>query len=60
MFHHAIMDAADMRRAASLLALLAGHERARPLPMMELVGRRARGWVGRRSRPLRHRVGGAP
>ena len=38
MLHHAVMDAEDLVRAADLLTLLAGHERARPAPMMELVG----------------------
>ena len=38
MFHHEIMDAADMKRAGDLLTLLAGHERACPARMMELVG----------------------
>jgi hypothetical protein len=37
MFHHAIMDAAERRDAAALLSLLAGHERARPVRMLELV-----------------------
>jgi hypothetical protein len=37
MFHHAVMDSAEMRRAAELLSVLAGHERARPALMMELV-----------------------
>jgi peptidoglycan/xylan/chitin deacetylase (PgdA/CDA1 family) len=37
MLHHALMEAGDMRRAAGLLALLAGHERVRPLAMMQLV-----------------------
>jgi peptidoglycan/xylan/chitin deacetylase (PgdA/CDA1 family) len=38
MLHHAIMDAADMRRVADLLGLLAGHERVRAMGMMGLVG----------------------
>ena len=38
MFHHAVMDAAEMRRAAELLRVVAGHERARPALMMELAG----------------------
>ena len=38
MFHHAIMDAAELGRASELLGLLAGHERASPAPMMELIG----------------------
>ena len=38
MFHHAIMDATDLRRTADLLTLLADHERAQPVSMMELVG----------------------
>ena len=37
MFHHAVMDDAEMRRAAELLSLIACHERARPALMMELV-----------------------
>jgi hypothetical protein len=37
MFHHAVMEAADMRAAAELLALLAGHSRARCVAMMDLV-----------------------
>lgn len=41
MFHHAIMDAADMRRAAELLALLGTHDRVRAASMMELVGETA-------------------
>jgi hypothetical protein len=41
MFHHAIMDAADMRRAAGLLALLGTHDRVRAASMMELVGETA-------------------
>ena len=39
MLHHAIMDAADMRRVDDLLGLLAGHERVRAMPMMRLVER---------------------
>jgi hypothetical protein len=38
MFHHAVMDAGDMRRAGELLTAIAGHERARPGLMMELAG----------------------
>jgi peptidoglycan/xylan/chitin deacetylase (PgdA/CDA1 family) len=38
MFHHAIMDAGERRRAAELLDLLAGHEGAGATPMLELVG----------------------
>ena len=38
MFHHAVMEEADMRRAADLLSLLAGHERAAAARMMDLVG----------------------
>ncbi|MEA2133285.1 MAG: hypothetical protein QOC68_1194 [Solirubrobacteraceae bacterium] len=37
MLHHAVMDDAEMRRAAELLSLIGGHERARPALMMELV-----------------------
>src|SRR5918999_234315 len=37
MFHHALMDGGDMERAAELLTLVAGHERAVARPMMELV-----------------------
>jgi hypothetical protein len=40
MFHHAEMDAADRRRAAALLTLLAGHACAEPRPMRELMGER--------------------
>jgi hypothetical protein len=35
MFHHAVMDAGDMRRAGELLGAIAGHERARPMLMLE-------------------------
>jgi len=38
MFHHAVMDDAETRRATELLSLIAGHERARPALMMELAG----------------------
>jgi hypothetical protein len=38
MFHHAVMDAGDMRRAAELLSVLATHDRARPALMRELAG----------------------
>jgi hypothetical protein len=38
MFHHAVMDDAEMRRATELLSLIAGHERAQPALMMELAG----------------------
>ncbi len=38
MFHHAVMDGADLRRAADLLSLLAGHERAATARMMDLLG----------------------
>lgn len=38
MFHHAVMDAGELRHAAELLAVVAGHERARPALMMELAG----------------------
>lgn len=48
MFHHAVMDAADMRRAAELLRLVAGHQRARPALMMKLA-RRAASVVGARA-----------
>jgi peptidoglycan/xylan/chitin deacetylase (PgdA/CDA1 family) len=37
MFHHAVMDAGDMERAAELLTLVARHERALAQPMMALV-----------------------
>jgi peptidoglycan/xylan/chitin deacetylase (PgdA/CDA1 family) len=37
MFHHAVMDAGDMERAAELLTLVAGHERALARPMMALI-----------------------
>jgi hypothetical protein len=36
MFHHAVMDAADFNRAGELLALLAGHRRARAGSILEL------------------------
>ncbi len=38
MFHHAVMDDAEMRRASELVSLVAGHDRARPALMMELAG----------------------
>jgi hypothetical protein len=37
MFHHAVMDAAEMRRAAELLDAIAGHEQARPALMMDVA-----------------------
>jgi peptidoglycan/xylan/chitin deacetylase (PgdA/CDA1 family) len=37
MFHHAVMDGADLARAGELLALVAEHPRSRPLPMRELA-----------------------
>jgi peptidoglycan/xylan/chitin deacetylase (PgdA/CDA1 family) len=37
MFHHAVMDAGDMERAAELLTLVARHEHAVARPMMALV-----------------------
>ena len=37
MFHHALMDDAELRDAASLLELLAGHGSARARPMIELI-----------------------
>jgi hypothetical protein len=37
MFHHAVMEAGDMRAAAELLAVVGGHPRARCVAMMELV-----------------------
>ncbi len=37
MFHHALMDAAERRRASELLALAADHERARATPMLDLI-----------------------
>ena len=40
MFHHALMDEAELGDAASLLRLVAGHPSARARPMIELVGRR--------------------
>jgi len=42
MFHHAEMSDDDLDRAGELLALLAGHERVDPQPMMAIV-RAARG-----------------
>ena len=41
MFHHAVMDDAEMRRAGELLSVIAGHSRARPALMMQLVRRAA-------------------
>ena len=38
MFHHAVMDRADMRRAGELLQLVAEHPRARPAVMAALLG----------------------
>jgi hypothetical protein len=38
MFHHGVMEPADMTRASELLALLAGHERVVPRAMRELSG----------------------
>jgi peptidoglycan/xylan/chitin deacetylase (PgdA/CDA1 family) len=38
MFHHAVMDGADLARAGELLALLAQHPRSRPRTMRELCG----------------------
>ena len=38
MFHHALMDEAELGEAASLLRLVAGHPLARARPMIELVG----------------------
>ena len=38
MFHHPVMDAEEMERAAELLTLLAAHERAVARPMMALAG----------------------
>ena len=38
MFHHALMDEAELGDAASLLMLVAGHPLARARPMIELVG----------------------
>jgi peptidoglycan/xylan/chitin deacetylase (PgdA/CDA1 family) len=38
MLHHAVMDAGEMRHAAELLAVVAGHEHTRPALMMELAG----------------------
>ena len=38
MFHHAVMDRADLRRAGELLTLVAGHPRARPATMASLLG----------------------
>jgi hypothetical protein len=35
MFHHAVMDGGELRRAGELLSAIAGHERARPVLMME-------------------------
>jgi hypothetical protein len=38
MFHHAVMEGGDMRRAGDLLSLVADHPRARPAGMAALVG----------------------
>ena len=38
MFHHAEMDAASRAAVSELLALVAGHERARPLPLLDVAG----------------------
>ena len=38
MFHHAEMDAASRAAAGELLALAAGHERARPRSLLEVAG----------------------
>jgi len=38
MFHHTVMDSAEMERATELLVVVADHERARPALMMELAG----------------------
>ena len=38
MFHHAVMERADMQRAGELLSLVADHPRARPAGMAALVG----------------------
>ena len=37
MFHHAVMDDLPLARAGALVDLLAGHESARPAPMMRLL-----------------------
>jgi hypothetical protein len=37
MFHHAVMDGPDMRRAADLLSPLAGHELAAAARMLDLL-----------------------
>lgn len=37
MFHHAVMDATEREPAEELLALLASHDRARCVPMMQLL-----------------------
>lgn len=41
MFHHEVMDAGAMARTGELLGLVAGHERARAVAMMELASARA-------------------
>ena len=38
MFHHEVMEGADMRRAGELLSLVADHPRTRPAVMAALVG----------------------
>ncbi len=38
MFHHAEMDAASRAAAGELLAIAAGHERARPRSLLEVAG----------------------
>jgi len=38
MFHHAVMDDADMAAAGDLLALLAGHPACRFASILELAG----------------------
>jgi hypothetical protein len=47
MFHHAVMDGGEMRRASELLDAVAGHEGARPALMMEVA--RSAGEVGARA-----------
>jgi hypothetical protein len=46
MFHHAVMDAGEMRRAAELLDAIASHERAQPGLMLEVAGVASVGQVG--------------
>jgi hypothetical protein len=46
MFHHALMDVAELSDAALLLDVLAAHRSARPRPMVELIGRPADRLVG--------------